>query len=431
MIKSKINKDLPRKIYRLIIRQIGSIDELYIDEAIKYIDDYWSDLTQKQTQNDGTLIGLPNAYVIPAAQEGEKFNFSEQYYWDSYFIAIGLVESGQKKMAEGMLDNLIYLFETYGFIPTANRMYFMSRSQPPLLTSYIRLIYDSCDKDHAWLKKMMKVAEAEYNSIWMNEHHPFWHNIHRGLSRYYDINVLHDLAEAESGWDMTPRFGRKCLDYLPIDLNCLLFKYEADFAWAHKELGDKKATNHWNAVSGHRKHVVSRVMWNKRKGFFFDYNFVKGSQSETWSLAGYYAMWSGLATEGQAKQLVKALSKFEQAGGLVTTIRPLVDTSIFGSLRTQWAYPNGWAPLQYMAVEGLENYGYRDEASRIAKKWIQTNLGWFERHGVFQEKYNVVKPKKHAVEGVYPSQNGFGWTNAIFLKFCHQYLGEGSDERST
>lgn len=417
-----INKNTPKKIFRIVTRRSDKHDELYIGEAIDYVKKYWKEITQHQTKNDGTLIGLPHPYIIPAAKQGEKFNFSEQYYWDSYFIAVGLVESGQIKMAEGMLENLIYLFENYGFIPTANRMYFMSRSQPPLLTSYIRLIYEAGNKDKDWLKKRMAIAEEEYNKVWMSEHHPYWHNIHRGLSRYYDINVLHDLAEAESGWDMTPRFGRKCLDYLPVDLNCLLYKYEADFAWAARLMEDKKQAKHWEATAGHRKHVVSKLMWNKRKGYFFDYNYVKGNQSETWSLAGYYAMWSGLATEGQAKQMVKALAKFEQTGGLVTTVRPIVDTSIFGSLRTQWAYPNGWAPLQYLTVEGLEKYGYNQQATRLAKKWVHTNLVWFERHGVFQEKYNVIKPNKLPVEGVYPSQNGFGWTNAIFIKFAYKYL---------
>jgi alpha,alpha-trehalase len=201
-----------------------------------------------------------------------------------------------------------------------------------------------------------------------------------------------------------------------------LYKYEADFAWMHRELDDNRGANHWDAVSGHRKHVVSKVMWNKRKGYFFDYNYVKGSQSDTWSLAGYYAMWSGLATEGQAKQMQKNITKFEQAGGLATTTRPLVDSSIFGSLRTQWAYPNGWAPLHLFVVEGFEKYGFETDASRIARKWIHVNLQWFERHGVFQEKYNVVKPKKSPVEGVYPSQTGFGWTNAVFLKLSHKYL---------
>jgi alpha,alpha-trehalase len=133
-------------------------------------------------------------------------------------------------------------------------------------------------------------------------------------------------------------------------------------------------------------------------------------------------MWAGLATDEQAKKIVDNLDKFEKKGGLTTTSRPLIDTNaLFGSIKVQWAYPNGWAPLQYIVVEGLKKYGYHKEAERIAAAWVKTNVSWFERHGVFLEKYNVVNPKKHPVEGVYPSQTGFGWTNAVLLRFVEDF----------
>jgi alpha,alpha-trehalase len=89
---------------------------------------------------------------------------------------------------------------------------------------------------------------------------------------------------------------------------------------------------------------------------------------------------------------------------------------------TQWAYPNGWAPLHLLVCQGLERYGYHDDARRIAMKWLKTNLNWFNQNGVFLEKYNVASPEKPPVKGVYPSQSGFGWTNAVFEKFCQQYI---------
>ena len=110
--------------------------------------------------------------------------------------------------------------------------------------------------------------------------HPHNRKVHDGLSRYYDINNLHDLAEAESGWDMTPRFQRQALDYLPIDLNCLLYKYESDFARAAFILGEKSEENRWHKVAEYRQANVTNLMWNKRDGFFFDFNYVTGKQSK-------------------------------------------------------------------------------------------------------------------------------------------------------
>jgi alpha,alpha-trehalase len=416
------HKNIAKKLIRKITGKRGTIDEPHIAEALKYIEKHWSVLTHEQKGDKGTIIGLPYPYIVPAADKKAKFTFQEQYYWDSYYESIGLVGTDRQEIAEGMLDNLLYLFERFHFIPNASRMYFMSRSQPPLLTSYIKLIYETGNKDSEWLKSKMNVAEREYDNVWTSNAHPFWHEIYHGLSRYYDINMLHDLAEAESGWDMTTRFERKCLDYLPVDLNSMLYKYEVDFAWAAREQNNISRAKHWEALAGKRKHEMQKYMWHNRRGFYFDYNYSKEQMGDVWSLAGFYPMWAGLATAEQAEQMVRNLTKFENSGGLATTTRPLLDMSIFGSLKTQWSFPNGWAPLHYTVIEGLKNYGYHEEAERIARKWIHTNLYWFERDGVFLEKYNVVKPHKGPVEGLYPSQTGFGWTNAVFVKLCKDFI---------
>ncbi len=417
------NTNVAKKIIRKLLGRQGHIDAPHIDDALAYIDEYWQQLTVSNTNDVGTVIGLPNPYIVPANDKSSEFTFEEQYYWDSYFTALGLVGKHQA-LAEGMLENLLHIFKRFGFIPNASRMYFMSRSQPPILTSFVRLIYETGNKSPDWLKEKMAVAQDEYKNVWMSQKHPFWHQVKNGLSRYYDINVLHDLAEAESGWDMTPRFERKCLDYLPIDLNCLLYKYEKDFAWAARLTGDTKQADHWKTMARKRRAAINDVMWHDRRGFYFDYNYQKDQLGSVWSLAGFFALWSGVATKEQAAKIVDNLGKFEHAGGLSTTTQPLIDMGIFGSLKSQWAYPNGWAPLHWIVISGLDKYGYADDAERITRKWVHTNLAWFEAHGVFQEKYNVVKIHKPPVEGVYPSQTGFGWTNAVFVDLCNKHINK-------
>lgn len=325
------------------------------------------------------------------------------------------------------MENLLFLLDRFGLVPNASRMYFTSRSQPPLLTSFIFHVYDTYHKSPDWLEKRMALAEREYHSVWMSTSHPQWHNVHKGQSRYYDINVLHDLAEAESGWDMTPRFERKCLDFLPVDLNALLYKYETDFARAADIIDKPEQAKMWRSRAEVRKAAMDELMWAKIRGFYFDYNYVKGEQSGTWSLAAFYPMWAGMVDEVQANRLVENLSKFEKKGGLTTTTRPLIDMNIFGSVKAQWAYPNGWAPLHYIVTEGLERYGYHETASKIATKWLATNTAWYQKHGEFLEKYNVVNPAKPPLEGLYPSQTGFGWSNAVFEYLCQKYVdGESS-----
>ncbi len=420
MITNKVTRRAKRLARVLVPSKETGLGD--IRPALEYIEQYWPKLVKQQPTDNGTLIGLPYPYVVPAVGMTKHFSFEEQHYWDTYFIALGLIGPQHQELVEGMLENLMYLLKRFGLIPNASRMYMTSRSQPPILTSYIFLVYERYQKPLEWLLERIELAKQEYYNVWMGDRHPNWHLVHKGLSRYYDINVLHDLAEAESGWDMTTRFERKCLDFLPVDLNALLYKYERDFAWAAELAGNKKEAEQWLKAAARRKSAMDKCMWGKLRGFYFDYNYQKEEQGSVWSLAAYYTMWSGMATKEQAARMVENLSKFEVKGGLATTMRSMVDFSMFGSLKTQWTRPNGWAPLHLITIEGLRKYGYHKDARRIALKWLKTNLDWYERHGEFLEKYNVVQPNKKPQEGVYPSQTGFGWTNAVFVRLCKEYL---------
>lgn len=393
-----------------------------VADARKYIANYWEKLQRYHPKDDDNLLGLPHPYLVPAYEKGHEFDFNELYYWDSYFMVQGIMDQEHKTLVVGILEDIVSLYKRFKVVPNASRTYLTGRSQPPLMTSFIFDAYEAYDLGIAWLGKMMSVAEDEYNTVWMGTIKPNARQVYHGLSRYYDINYIHDLAEAESAWDMTTRFNRQCLNYLPVDLNSLLYKYEMDIARYYKIIGKKKITAQWEASAKHRKNEMNKLMWSNLKGMYFDYNFVKEKRGAIGSLATFYPMWVGLIDNDQAKILVKALRRFEQRGGLSTTEPQQLNKLVPGTMPTQWAYPNGWAPLHYIVVKGLQRYGYYDDAKRIASKWLTTNLDWFEKNGVFIEKYNVVNTTKPPVKGLYPSQTGFGWTNSIFEKLCQEYI---------
>ena len=397
-----------------------ALDPDELEKALRHIHEYWPKLQRKHVKDDKTLVGLPYPYFVPSsAENGHKFE--EMYYWDSYFMVQSMLDEKHLPFVKGTLEDLLTLMQRFRIVPNASRIYFTGHSQPPLLTSFIMDVY-RLQPDKIWLEKAMAIAKEEYETVWMGTAQPNWRKVHKGLSRYYDINVLHDLAEAESGWDMTTRFNRKALDYLPVDLNALLYKYEMDFAEEAVILGNKKQAAEWHAKANKRKHQMNELMWSKTFGLYFDYNFKKEKRGVVVSLASYFPMWAGMVTDKQAKQLVKSLAKFEVKGGLATTDGQILPNSILSNMPTQWAYPNGWAPLHFIVVEGLKRYGYHKEAEEIALKWLKTNLDWFTKNGEFLEKYNVVSPDKPPTDGVYPTHKGFGWTNAIFEKFYKDYL---------
>ncbi len=416
-------KELTKKINFLPWRSQIVLSAEDVKPAREYIANYWPKLTRYNPRDKDNLIGLPHPYLVPAYESGHEFDFNELYYWDSYFMAQGILDEAHKDLVIGILEDLLSLFKRFGIIPNASRTFFTGRSQPPLLTSFILDVYAAYNLDKSWLAKAMKIAEDEYHIVWMSTSKPNARQIYQGLSRYYSINYLNDLAEVESGWDYTTRFNNRALDYLPVDLNSLLYKYEIDFAYAHRLLGNEDRAAGWDRAAYERKMTMNELMWSNLRNFYYDYNHVKQQRGSIDSLAAYYTMWAGIANERQAARMVGALKKFEFKGGLATTDNDVqLKRLIPGARPAQWAYPNGWAPLHFIAVKGLQRYGYHDIARRIALKWLKTNLDWFNKHGVFLEKYNVVQPDRPPVKGVYPSQTGFGWTNAVFERFCQEFI---------
>jgi alpha,alpha-trehalase len=415
-------KQIISKTLQLSFRPDKPLLPTDVEEARKYVANYWKKVERFHPADDESLLGLPKPYLVPSYRAKTGFDYNELYYWDSYFMVQGMLDGDHKELVMGILENLESLFKRYKVIPNASRTYLTGRSQPPFLTTFILDIHQQFKMDEDWLKTNMAVARKEYETVWMGVKKPNERQVYKGLSRYYDINYLHDLAEAESGWDMTPRFDRRALNFLPVDLNALLYKYETDYARVERMFGNVREAAHWDDLAEVRKKNMNQLMWDRIRGLYYDYNFVKKKRGNVSSLAAYFPMWAGMVDDKQAAALVKALRRFEHKGGLSTTDALPLGQFVLGSLPTQWAYPNGWAPLHFVVIKGLERYGYHADARRIATKWLKSNLIWFNNEHVFLEKYNVVSPEKPPLKGLYPSQTGFGWTNAVFERFCQDYV---------
>src|SRR5215471_6327235 len=126
------------------------------------------------------LLYLPNKYVVP----GGRFN--EMYGWDSYFIVRGLLQAGRVELARGMVDNFFFEIEHYGAMLNANRTYYLTRSQPPFLSSMFVDVYNAVPRnkpDVPWLERAYKDLSKDYE-MWTRDPHLAGET---GLSRYYDF----------------------------------------------------------------------------------------------------------------------------------------------------------------------------------------------------------------------------------------------------
>ncbi len=414
---------------------------------LDHLSGLWDVLTRKPDVQGGTLILLPHSYIVPGGR------FREVYYWDSYFTMLGLQVSKRVDIIQNMVDNFAYLIDKVGFIPNGNRSYYLGRSQPPFFAFMLTILMQ--EKGNDILLKYQSQLEKEY-SFWMDGANTIStdHPAHKRvvlmkdgsiLNRYWDnmdtprpeafiedthiakksgkepgIIYRHIRAAAESGWDFSSRWFRDAVnmetiqttDLVPVDLNCLLLFMETLLASLY-EVQDKMAFEKMIAQISQRRKAIQQYCWNEQQGFFFDYHFMDEAQTVNYTLAAAYPLFCNCATPEQSKKIAaKIEEKFLYPGGLATTLNTTGE---------QWDAPNGWAPLQWITYKGLMNYQHLELAEEIRQNWLRNNEKVFAATGKMMEKYNVTDTKSLAGGGEYPNQDGFGWTNGVYLALISNY----------
>ncbi len=229
------------------------------------------------------------------------------------------------------------------------------------------------------------------------------------LSRDFYVG---ERAMRESGFDTSNRFGPFSGDthhYAPVCLNSLLYRYERDLEHIALLLGEERDAEHWDRRSQARATAIQRSLWRATDGVFADIDFVHARSSSYAYVTSLYPLWAGFATREEATQMDQKLGVFERAGGL-----SMSNTNS----GLQWDEPFGWAPTNWIAVAGLQAYGLRVDAARVAQHFNATVDAGFAADGTIREKYNVVAGNSNVKVSAGYSTNeiGFGWTNAVYLK---------------
>jgi alpha,alpha-trehalase len=410
----------------------------------QYIEDLWQLLLRQpdETEAYSSLLPLPAPYIVPGGR------FSEIYYWDTYFTMLGLEQDGKTKLADDMVRNIASLIDRYGHMPNGNRTYYLSRSQPPFFSCMVDLIAkrDGTSVYATYLPAMraeydfwmrgsdgLKPGQAHANVVRLADGtllNRFWddRDTPRDESYLEDVDtaklahrpaspLYRDLrAGAESGWDYSSRWltdGKTLTTIdttalLPVDLNSEMFHLESDLAYAYRLSGDTAEAKLFAGRAAMRAAAIRRLMWDAKDGDFTDYDWQTGRQTHVVSAAMVVPLFFHVATKAEADAVAAAVqANLLEPGGIRTT------TSHTGQ---QWDAPNGWAPLQWMAVRGFARYGDDALARTIAERWEARVESGFARDGVLVEKYNVETPPGGAATGhggEYALQVGFGWTNGV------------------
>lgn len=422
--------------------------------VVTHIDRLWDQLTRRTpvVPPYSSALPLPRPYVVPGGR------FREIYYWDSYFTMLGLAESGRQDLLEDMVRDFAYLIDTYGHIPNGARTYYLSRSQPPFFFAMVGLL--AKDDPAGAYAKYLPQLEREYE-FWMqgakglrpgraHRHvvampdgsilNRYWddRNTPRDESYREDLElarasgrpapqVFRDIrAAAESGWDFSSRWfadGQTratidTTDIVPVDLNSLLFGLESAIRSGCEHRGDSACAKDFAQRAAARRSAMDRHLWDAARGSYVDYSWTRAARITRISSATLYPLFFGAASDAQAAAVAQLVSReLLQPGGIVTT-----------PLRTgeQWDAPNGWAPIQWIAVAGLRRYDRPGLAEAIACRWMLTVLDVYRQSGKLVEKYDVVTTGRSGGGGEYPLQDGFGWTNGVMRKLIALYPADAT-----
>jgi alpha,alpha-trehalase len=421
---------------------------------VAHIDWLWDTLTRSTTAAApySSMLPLPRPYVVPGGR------FREMYYWDSYFTMLGLDESGRHDLVADMVRDFAYLIDTYGHVPNGTRSYYLSRSQPPFFFAMVGLL--SSDDSASALAQYLPELRREY-AFWMQGAS----DLRRGtahrrvvamsdgsiLNRYWDDRdaprdeayredielarasgrpakqVFRDIrAAAESGWDFGSRWfadprTRGTIDtteIVPVDLNSLLFGLENAIRLGCERQADHACADEFAHRAAARRAAIDRYLWDDSGGAYLDYRWTQHAPVTRLSAATLYPLFVGLASDSQATAVANTSRRdLLKAGGIVTT--PL-DTG------QQWDAPNGWAPIQWIAISGLRQYGQNALAEAIACRWMINVDNLYGQTGKLVEKYDVITVGRGGHGGEYPTQDGFGWTNGVMRKLIALYPSDAA-----
>ncbi|HEX2790785.1 MAG TPA: alpha,alpha-trehalase TreF [Steroidobacteraceae bacterium] len=425
---------------------------------VAHIDGLWDTLSRSTTAAApySSLLPLPQPYVVPGGR------FREIYYWDSYFTMLGLDESGRHDLVADMVRDFAYLIDTYGHVPNGTRTYYLSRSQPPFFFAMVGLL--SSDDPAGAFAQYLPELRREY-AFWMQGASGLHHGTaHRRvvampdgsiLNRYWDdrdtprdesyredIELAHaserpasqlfrDIrAAAESGWDFGSRWfadarTRVTIDtteIVPIDLNSLLFGLETAIRLGCQRRADHVCAAEFARHAAARRAAIDRYLWGSSAGAYLDYRWTQHVSITRVSAAMLYPLFVGLASESQATVVASTTRRdLLKSGGIVTTA---LDTG------QQWDAPNGWAPIQWIAISGLRQYGQNSLAEAIACRWMINVNNLYGQSGKLVEKYDVITVGRGGRGGEYPTQDGFGWTNGVMRKLIALYPADAADTAS-
>ncbi|CAG9530313.1 unnamed protein product [Cercopithifilaria johnstoni] len=398
-----------------------------------------------------SVLYLPYEFMIAGGR------YREFHYWDTYWIIKGLLASGMHETVKHILQNFKYLIEKYGYIPNGGRTYMLQRTQPPF---FIPMVYEyhTVTEDDEFLLSVMGPMETEF-AFWKKyrtriiskngKNYTIFQyispvNTPRAEAYRSDFFVAENAPEikrrqiwndinsaAESGWDFSSRWlsNSKTMDTIetsnivPVDLNALMCWNMEILAHLHGEIGDSSRRAEINIERAKFVDTFEAVFFDEREGSWFDFNLNTGERVDDTYPSIAVPLFTECYSSLNNPMLVDVLGTLQRKGLL--QFPGGIPASLIRSSNQQWDYPNGFAPINHMVIEGLRKSNHpimQQKAFELANRWINRNYKVYQTNQKLWQQYDVAKDHiRPAKDDNYGNEEGYGWTNGALLDLMVTY----------
>ncbi|XP_060861354.1 trehalase-like isoform X2 [Metopolophium dirhodum] len=372
-----------------------------------------------------SLVWVPNGFIIPGGI------FKELYYWDTYWIVNGLLQCDMRTTARGIIENIISMVDQFGFMPNGNRVFYLNRSQPPMLIlmalsyykatndfDFIKTIIGSLENEYLfWLKNRMVTFEkdgkqytmARYSSRSSGPRPESYRNDYKLAEKHQrseDKNELyiHIKSAAESGWDFSSRWfitvngtnsgnlsDIQTANIVPVDLNSMLHVNALTLSTWFDQMGDEINSAKYRTIANEFLENIQEVMWRPNKGAWFDWDLINNKSREYFYASNIVPLWTesyNMPKEKVANAVLKYLSDQRIIELDYSINYNGIPTSMYSSSQ-QWDFPNAWPPLQAFIIQGLDKTQQKNAkqvAVKLAEVWLRTNYRGFTNNESMFEK---------------------------------------------
>lgn len=438
--------------------KLATIADPQLREWAYKLNGIWKTLCRKidpsivQHTSRYSLLYVPHHFIVPGGR------FREFYYWDAYWIIKGLIACEMYNTTKSMIRNLATMVDQHGFVPNGGRVYYLQRSQPPLLSAMVYELYEATnDKDfiaellptllkelNFWNEKRMVNVQLNGKTFQVYQYKTP-SNVPRPESYRVDTvnsaklangmdkqQFYQDLASAaESGWDFSTRWFSdykslttiETTKVLPVDLNGLLCWNMDIMEYLYEQVGDTTNSQIFRNRRAEFRDTVQNVFYNRTDGTWYDYNLRTQSHNPRFYTSTAVPLFTNCYNTLNTGKSQKVFDYMDRMG--VFNYPGGIPSSMSQESSEQWDFPNGWSPNNHMIIEGLRksaNPEMQDKGFLIASKWVMGNFRVFYETGHMWEKYNVIGSyPQPGSGGEYDVQDGFGWTNGAILDLLLTY----------